>query len=475
MYRVLIGGLMHETNTLNPRPTGVADFRARQWLEVGEILADLRGTDSEVGGFLDVLEASGDVEVVPGVYAVAMPSGRVTDEALETVMAGLVASAGAGGLDGVLLALHGAMVAASYPDGEGALLAHLRRAFGPQVPIVATLDLHANLSAEMASHADGYVVYRTYPHLDQRDRGRDAAGLLLRALRGEVRPVAAVAKWPLRIGPPQNVLPDDPPMRDILARAREMERTVPGVLAACPAHGFMQQDTPHAGIGAVVTTDGDPALAARLAEELADLLYAHREEYAVDIPSPAEAIRLALAARPPVAIADVGDNIGAGTPGDGTALLHEILRQGVPSALVPLCDPEAAQECAAAGIGATVTLAVGGKSDPLYGPPAVVTGRVRALVDGTYVNRAGMGYTPGVVQHMGLTARLDCGGLTLLLTSLPMSPNNLMHARAVGVYPEDYSLTVCKGGLAFRAAYRPPVANTHLLADTPGYSALLPG
>jgi len=194
----------------------------------------------------------------------------------------------------------------------------------------------------------------------------------------------------------------------------------------------------------------------------------------VAIPSPAEAIRLALRAEGPVAIADAGDNIGAGTPGDGTALLHEILRQRAPSAFVPLCDPAAARLAAAAGIGAEVTLAVGGQSDPLYGPPAVITGRVRALIDGLYTSRAGMGYTPGVPANMGLSARVDCGGLTVVLTSRPASPNNLMHARAIGVYPEDYQITVCKGGLAFREAYRPPVTRTHLLADTPGYSALLP-
>lgn len=474
MLRILIGGLMHETNTLNPRPTDLAAFRACEWLEGEALLAGRRGTGSEIGGFLDVLEAAPDVAVLPGTFGAALPAGRVADDVLEAVLAGLARAAGGGPVDGVLLALHGAMVAASHDDGEGALLERLRAIVGEAVPIVATLDLHATLTPAMAALGSAYIIYRTYPHMDQRERGQEAARLLLRAVRGEVRPVVAVAKRPLRIGPPQNVLPGDAPMCRIMARAREMERTIQGVLAACPAHGFMQQEVPQAGIGAAVTTDNDPALAARLAEELAAMLYAEREAYAVAIPSPAEAIRLALRAEGPVAIADVGDNIGAGTPGDGTALLHEILRQRAPSAFVPLCDPAAARLAAAAGIGAEVTLAVGGQSDPLYGPPAVITGRVRALIDGLYTSRAGMGYTPGVPANMGLSARVDCGGLTVVLTSRPASPNNLMHARAIGVYPEDYQITVCKGGLAFREAYRPPVTRTHLLADTPGYSALLP-
>lgn len=471
MHHVLVGGMLHETNTFNPTPTDLAAFRAREWLEGQELVVRRRGTGSEMGGFLDVLEAAGDVALVPGVLASAMPSGRVTEEALEAVVAHLTDAASRHPVDGALLALHGALVSERHDDGEGYLLARLRDALGCGVPVVCTLDLHATLTPEMAAGADALVIYRTYPHMDQRERGREAARLLLRALRGEVRPVVAVAKRPLLIGPPQNVLPADEPMRSILARAREMERAIPGVLAACVAHGFMQQDVYHAGVGAAVTTDGDRELATRLAEELAELVFRHRGEYAVEMPTPEEAVRLARTApRPPVAIADTGDNIGAGTPGDGTALLAQILRQGVGSAFVQLCDPQAVRLAAEAGVGATVTLDVGGKSAPVYGPPVTIAGRVRALTDGAYVNRAGMGYTPGVAANMGPSARVDCDGLTVVLTTLPMSPNNLMHARSIGVYPEDYRMTVCKGGLAFREAYRPPVARTHILADTPGYS-----
>jgi len=174
---------------------------------------------------------------------------------------------------------------------------------------------------------------------------------------------------------------------------------------------------------------------------------------------------------PPVAIADTGDNIGAGTPGDGTALLREIFSQGVDSAFVQLCDPVAAGIAADAGIGTTITLPIGGRSDAIYGPPVEVSGTVRALSDGTYLNRDWGGYSAGTLANMGLSARIDVGGVTIVLNSIRTSPNNILHAKSIGVYPEDYVLSVCKGGVAFRAAYSPPVANTHLACDTPGYSS----
>lgn len=472
MARILIGGLSHETNTFNPAVTDLAAFRAGTWLEGEALLAARRDSNSEVGGFLDVLEHEAGIELLPSLVASATPAGLVSAEVLTTALAHwLNAWRDAGTVDGILLALHGALVAENADDGEGWLLARLREAVGADLPIVCTLDLHANLTPEMATHADALTVYRTYPHMDLRERGREAATILLHTLRGEIRPVTAVAKRPLLIGPPQNVLPVDEPMRDIMARAREMERTIPGVIAACPAHGFMQQDVYHAGVGACVTADGDPDMAQRLAEELAELLWSHRHEYQVELPDPAETIRRALRLAPPVAIADSGDNIGGGTPGDGTALLHEILRQGVDRAFVTLWDPRAARKAAEAGIGAEVTLEVGGKSDPLYGPPARIQGVVRALSDGRYLNRAEGGYSAGIWSDMGLTARVDAGGLTLALTSRPASPNNIMHARSLGIWPEDYRLIVCKGGLAFREAYKPPVIASYIEADTPGYSS----
>jgi len=471
MKRVMLAGFAHETNMFSPFPTRLEDFVLRGILYGDEIIEKRRNTNTEVGGSIEVLEKSG-VEIVPSIDGHAMPSGVVTEEAVDTFLGAMLDTLEKVNVDGVILHLHGAMVTEEHDDGEGYVIERIRDRVGSGVPIAVTLDLHATLTPLMIEKADFITVYRTYPHMDLAERGREAAEVMLKMLNGEIKPVMALSKPPVIIGPPMNVLPTDMPMKAVYERAREMEARIPGVVAACPAHGFIQQDVPHAGIGVVVTTDDDPDLAQKLADELGDMMFAHRKEYLVELPGPEETIRLAKeSTKPPVAIADTGDNIGAGTPGDGTALLHEIFRQGVDTAFVALWDPEAAREAAEAGVGSTVTLEVGGKSDPVYGPPVKITGKVRAITDGVYLNRGWGGYRAGVVDDMGLSVRIDVDGVTILLNSIATSPNNIMHAKSIGIYPEDYRMSVCKGGLAFREAYKPPVVNSYIQSDTPGYSS----
>jgi microcystin degradation protein MlrC len=453
MKRVMIGGFSHETNTFNPVPTELEAFRheARYGSQVVSPAAP-----GCVGGFVTAMaEADAGLELVGSVYAAAPPGGSVTDAAFAAISAILLETLEREPVDAVYLDLHGAMVTESETDGEGALLERVRQRVGPGVPIAVTLDMHATLTPLMVRNADLVSVYRCYPHTDLAERGREVARLLCRTLRGEVRPVTALAKPPLLIGPPLNVLPQDLPMGLTYERARHLERTLPGVLLACPAQGFMQQDVPAAGVGVVVTADADRALAQRVADELGDLLFAHRREYWVRLPAAGEAVRLALRSVPPVSIADGGDNIGAGTPGDGTALLGEILRQGVDSAFVQLWDPEATARATAAGVGAVVTLDVGGKSHALYGPPVRLTGRVSRVSDPSQPVAA---------------ARLEVGGVTLLLTAVAVGPNTLDLPHALGIRPETYRLTVCKGGFAFRVSY-PPSIYRYVLSATPGFSS----
>jgi len=454
MKRVVVGGFSHETNTFNPVPTGMATF-----------LVDARYRDTVlsgrphgcIGGFVEAMaQHASEIELVGAVSLIAPPGGTVDDAVFEHVSDALGAVLIAASPDAVYLDLHGAMVTAKRPDAEGALLEHVRWLVGPETPIAITLDMHATLTHQMIRHADLISVYRCYPHTDLADRGAEVAQVLLRTLRGEVRPVTALAKQPLLIGPPLNVLPQDLPMGRIYDRAREAERGVPGVLLACPAQGFMQQDVPEAGTGVVVTADRDRDLAQSLANEIGDLLFAHRAEYWVDLPDAREAVRLAARhPHPPVAISDGGDNIGAGTPGDGTQLLAEILCQGVDSAFVQLWDPQAAAQAAAAGAGATVSLDVGGRSHPWYGPPVRVTGQVSRLSD---------------PRQGPPSARLEVGGVTLLLNAQRIGPNTLDHPHAMGVHPERYRMTVCKGGFAFRVAY-PPDTYHYVLSATPGFSS----
>ena len=467
----MIGGMSHETNMFNPVLTDLDAFKLRGILYGDDIIAKRRNTNTEISGFIEILERE-HIEIIPSIVGAAMPAGLVTEDAIDEFLGVMLSALDRVSVDAVLLSLHGAMVGVEHDDGEGYLLKKIREKVGADIPIVISLDFHSTLTPLMASTANAVTVYRTYPHMDMAERGREAALVLARILEGEIKPIVAISKQPLLIGPPHNVLPHDMPMKVVMDRAREIERDVSGIIAACPAQGFMQQDVPYAGTGVVVTADKDVELAAKYAEELGDMMFSYRDEYLVDLPDPAETIRLAMKSdKYPVAIADSGDNVGGGTPGDGTALLREILKQGVDSAFVPLWDPEAARIAAAQGVGAKVTLPVGGKSDPIYGPPVEITGVVRTITDGMFLNREGGGYRAGVMDNMGLSVRIDAGGITVVLNSITTSPNNIMHANAIGVYPEDYRVSVCKGGLAFREAYKPPIIKSYIQSDTPGYSS----
>ncbi len=467
----MIGGMLHETNTFNPYLCRLEHFRQKALLFGHDIISVRRGTNTEIGGFIESLESHG-IHIVPSAFAEALPAGVVTDDAVDTVLNAMLDTLDRTAVDGILLSLHGAMVTERFDDGEGYILGKIRERVEQKIPIVITLDFHAVLTPAMAEYADAVVIYRTYPHIDNAERGSEAADIMRRILDGEIDPFVRISKQPLLIGPPHNVLPAYMPMKHIMDRARAAEREYGAVIAACPAQGFTQQDVPHTGTGVAVTVDSDPELAQRIADEIGRMMFESRHEFIAALPDPVEAIRQAMmSAHPPVAIADAGDNIGAGTPGDGTALLREILRQNVPSAFVQICDPSSAAAAAGAGIGTTVTLSVGGKSDPVYGSPVEITGIVRTLSDGVYRNRNWGGCQGGVTEDMGLSARIDCGGITIVLTTNPVMPNNIMHANSMGVYPEDYRVTVCKGGLAFREAYKPPRTNSYIQCASPGFSS----
>lgn len=464
--RIAIGGFFHESNTFCQPLTELDDYERTRLYRGAEMLAPLRGTDTEIGGFLSGAEELG-FEVVPTYYAWAWPAGPLTDDCFRTILDRLKAEIEAAGpIDGMLLQLHGAMVTESEEDPDGTILAEVRSCLEPGVPLVATFDLHANLSPLMVSACDALIGYDTYPHVDLHDCGREAAGLIVRMVNGEVRPMMALSKPPLM---PHIVRQRtaDGPMAELIALAQKAEQQ-PGVLSVSVAAGFAYADVPRMGMGILAITDGDPELAAEVAESLAEEAWVRREQFTQTLPDAAEAIRLALSCDPaagPVVLADVADNVGGGSPGDGTVLLAELLRQEAKGALVLIADAEAVHACLRAGVRETVTLSVGGKVDRLHGDPVTVTGRIRALTDGIFRNRGPM--RDGLVDDQGRTAVLDVDGLTLVLTERKLPMWNLQQLRACGIEPTEQRIIVCKGAIAHRAAYL-PIAQQMLEVETPG-------
>lgn len=467
--RVGIAGFLHESNTFLSVPTTLENFQSTSWTEGEEVRKRWSGALHEIGGLVDGCDRE-HLEVVPLMASYAVPSGTIASEAFDAIANRLIELLKtAMPLDGMLLALHGATVAENHPDADGEILARVRAVLGPAVPLIATLDLHANISERMASSSNALICYRSNPHLDQRERGFEAATLMARTLRREVHPVQALETPPWVI-PIDRQYTNVAPAK-LLYSAAERAMQSPGILCASVAMGFYFADVEEMGASFLAVADGDIELARRTALEMATTAWDKRSEFESEYLPPAEAVaQCARATETPVALFDIGDNVGGGSPGDSTVLLAELLRQGVPNYLVVLYDPASVARCLDAGVRSSVSLKVGARTDALHGQPIPLEGRVRAITDGVFVERE--------VRHggwgrndQGVTVVVEASDEgTVILTSRRMAPMSLEQVLSTGVRPEWKRAIVVKGVVAPRAAYE-PVCKKILLVDTPGVTA----
>jgi microcystin degradation protein MlrC len=466
--RVFLGMFSHETNTFSNVRTDRGQFEAHGLRYGGEIIETYRGTGTCLGGMIEAADRHG-MTLLPSVAAAASPAGRVTKDIYEHVKGRLLADLRAAGkLDGVLLDLHGAMVPETCEDGEGDILRAVREAVGPSVPIAITLDLHGNITPDVVAHANLVHGYKTYPHVDMAERGLEAGERLFEAVRGRLRPTGAL-RQPRLLPPLGSQRTAVGPMRRLCDRAAEMEKN-PRVIAISIFAGFPMADIQDAGLSIVVVTDDDATLANSLADELEALAWEHRHEFVHQGLPVAEAVARARAIEGrPVVLADMADNTGGGAAGDGTEILRELLRVGARSAVVAcLWDPEAASACARAGVGATITLRVGGKVDDRHGAPIEVTGRVRTLSDGRFVHKGPM--MRGLEGRLGTTAVLEVGGVKIVLISQRWQTLDPEMLRFVGIDPLSEHILVVKSTIHYRAAFE-PIAHTIIEVDAPGLSS----
>ncbi|MFN0043502.1 MAG: M81 family metallopeptidase [Alphaproteobacteria bacterium] len=463
--RIALGGLWHETNTFASGRTALADFRAYQYAEGAEILARYHGTGTELGGMLAALRAGG-AEPVPVVFAGAVPSGVIAREALDDICAGFERALSSGGpFDGALLVLHGAAVAEGIADADAHVLGIVRARLGARIPIAATFDYHANLSASMVARADVLVGYDTYPHTDMRARGEEAARLLIRMIQTGARPHKAHIKLPLLTAPIVQ-RSGAPPLSDVYARLHAAEAG-PSIWCGSIAMGFPYSDI--ADLGASVLVYGDDAGKAEgVARDLAAALWDVRRDLSPRLVPPAEAVRRAVAASEgPVVLVDAADNVGGGSAGDGTAILAELLAQGARDAVVVIADEAAVR--AARAVGEAFDFPVGGKCDALHGPPVRVLGRVRAIFAEARYRHLGS-YMTGYETSMGAAAVVDEGGVRILLTARRTMPFDAGQLLSVGLDPALQRIIVVKSAIAWRAAYG-AVAKSAIEVDTPGVCA----
>ncbi len=471
MKRVGLASLMHESNTFYPVPTTREMFQDTCLVSGPEVFSHWGEAHHELGGMLESLPALG-LETVPLVTATAMPSGPVEEEAYEGILEEILDRISGQSLDGLLLALHGAMVAQHVRDADGRTAARIRQLVGPDLPIVMTLDLHANVSPLMIESVTAATIYRTYPHLDQRERGREAARILAETIAGRIRPVQSLVKPPLCI----SILAQGTHQDPMAGLYRRMEDLIgqDGVISASIAPGFAYADVEEMGPAFLVVTDGDRDLARKEALGLARRAWELRDQLTLLGTPIREAVEAAMDTDAgPVTLLDVGDNVGGGSPADGTLILQEVIRTGSGPALVVLFDPAAVQACVASGVGTEVSLRVGGKSDDLHGPPIPIRGRVRCLHDGAFVEDEPR-HGGARFNNQGLTALVETdAGHAIVLTSLRMAPMSLEQVLSLGVKPKPYRILVAKGAIAPVAAYE-PVSSRMVYVDTPGITSANP-
>src|SRR5215212_1050941 len=466
--RVAIAELKQETNTFVPQPTTLADFDAWHHWRGADLVHGSRDTNTEIAGFLDVLE-SAKIEPIPILATFAMSGGKVVNTTFQVLLDELIAGLREHGpFDGVLLALHGAMVSDGDDDPDGEIIVAVRAAIGSNTPLVVTMDLHANVTRRSVEHADAIVGFRTSPHIDLRETGQRSAEVMVRMLRDGVRPAMAMVKIPMVVPASTHMHHLPGPFQRLMHSAAAAEGG--SLLSASVFTVQPWLDIAEMGFATVAVSDGDATLAEQVAVDLADLVWTERDAFMeTELVPIAEAIDRADAIDGPVILSDLADGTGAGSPGDATAVIAAMLNAELHEpAFVCVRDPGAAEIAIAAGVGAQVTLEVGGKLDNVYNEPITVQGTVTFAGPARF-RFSGEGYT-GVEMDMGRCAVIQAGEVSLLILGNSVMTVDPAMYRAVGLEPNDAGIVVVKSHIQFRAGYA-DIARAIILLDSPGMSS----
>ncbi|MBI2216055.1 MAG: M81 family metallopeptidase [Candidatus Rokubacteria bacterium] len=466
--KVVLAMMMHETNTFSPVPTTIDSFRP---LAGAAAIAELEGTNTQFGGFLDVARQIGAEIEVP-IAAAAHPSGHVQKAAYEEMCDAIVGGIRTG-CDAAFLALHGAMVAEHVDDGEGELLRRIR-AVAPRVPIAVGLDFHAHITPAMVDSATVVTGYRTYPHIDMGETGQRAARTLVRVLNREVEPVMVWDFRPMLTSTLEHT-PSRQPMKDIMdmAIAAEASGTV---LNASLFGGFPQADIPHLACSSVIVADRrtDQGKAKALLDRLLDMAWERREAFLYrGAPLATQIAHARTLGEGPILLVDHGDNTASGGTQDVMSVVEEAMRQGLEDVVAgPICDPAAVARIIAAGTAAGVTLDLGGKIDMpqlnLEGKPLAVSGKVTRVTDGEFVVTGPM--ATGTRVRMGRTAVLDTGTMQIVVSEMRAEPFDLGVFTHCGIDPRRKRYVLIKSRQHFRAGFE-PIARHIVMCDGDGVTS----
>ncbi|MBM3265806.1 MAG: M81 family metallopeptidase [candidate division Zixibacteria bacterium] len=461
--RVATGTICHETSTFTPVATTRENYKEHfGYLKGAKILTKFRGTNTPVGGFIDAAQAHG-FELIPTVFAEPHPSGPTPRTLFEDILNEMLDGIrNAGRIDGVLLELHGSMVAEEIDDAEGYILTAVRDLVGPDIPVVAQLDIHSNVSHRMVEMADALIGRETYPEVDMAARGRECGDVLVRIVREGLRPVMALHQIPMYWG--MNQVTAHSPMKEAITELHRIE-ALPGVVCASIATCYPLADVPDMGASVYVVTDGDPALAQRCADELGRWIFDRKEQWHIHMPSTHEALAKAKqTGKFPVIFADRNDNTGGGSPGDSTGMLAAFVEAGLKDACVLyIVDPDAIAQCRKAGVGATITLDIGGKSTPLQGSPVSMTVEVMALSDGKFRYHGPM--YAGMEGNMGPSVYIRQNGLHVLLVTQREQPFDTAFSESLGLDPRTMRYIGVKSAAHFRSGFESWAGAIHVVSE----------
>jgi microcystin degradation protein MlrC len=470
MTRIAVGGFLHETNTFAPTKAIYDAFvHGGGWppmREGAELLEKMRNINVGIAGFIPAAEAEG-WELVPTIWCAASPSAHVMKDAYERIAKTIIDGiAAAGRIDGVYLDLHGAMVAEHLDDGEGEILSRVRRVIGRDLPLVVSLDLHANVTPQMMEHADALIAYRTYPHIDMADTGRAAARHLALLLRSKQKFAKAFRQIPFLI-PISWQCTRDEPCKSIYKTLATLQSDAVPTLSLAP--GFPAADFPDCG-ASVFAYGRTQADADRAADQIAQLITGHENDFDGRIYTPDEgvltAMELAKHAGKPIVIADTQDNPGAGGDSDTTGMLRALVRNGTTKAAIGvIVDPGSAKAAHAAGDGATLKLALGGKSGIPGDAPFEASFVVEKLSDGKFT--APGPYFGGSRLNLGPSACLRIGDVRVVVASRKAQLADQAMYRYVGIEPTEQSILVNKSSVHFRADFE-PIAEKIIICAAPG-------
>ena len=484
--RLIIGSLSHECNSFNTKRNKIED--ARGLLYGKDIIKYHKGIRTCIGGFIDVAEKVG-VEVIP-TLTVSFPHWKITNEAYNFYKEKLLNSINnARKFDGVLLALHGSMIAEGIPDGdgEGEILRSMREVVGENIPIMNTFDLHSTVTELKVENSNAIFGYDTNPHVDMYERGVEAAENIIRTIKGEIKPTMEMRR-PDMIAPGLgcstwsargNILPKVPllwdpvrmdaadrilPMAVLFKLARLME-TNEKVINVSISGGFPFSDVLESGPSVTVVTDKDPILAKELADEVSSLMWSIRRLFIRKLVPVDEAVEKAIKSEWPTALIDVSDDPGAGGVGDSTGVLRALVNRDAQNATIVIKDKEAVEAAVKKGIGETLKMEIGGKTDKRCGEPVEVSGKIIKLSDGRFMARGPMGY--GRERELGKLAVLRVGGIDVVVAERRIAPNDAQIFRSVGIEPTERRILVIKSTQHYRASYE-PIVKEIIEVDAPG-------